>query len=99
MRSFFIWLFKDIIWDNIFWIGLVGVAILVLLFVIGLFLPETDEGAIEGGSSGDSSTDAGGAGWNASDTTDLMPTAQIISSKIEDSEESDDWFNSEDWEA
>lgn len=40
MRSFLIWLFRDIFWENILWIGL-GAAVLIGIFMaIGFFVSD-----------------------------------------------------------
>jgi len=96
MRSFLVWLLKDALWENIVWIGLAGAAILVVLFIIGHFLPETDGGAADemGGGVG-----LGGEGqeYDTRYVTELLPSTATLTRGSDDSEDGADWFDIDEW--
>lgn len=40
MRSFFGWLFRDLIWDNILWIGLAALVLIAIFWIASLFISD-----------------------------------------------------------
>lgn len=97
MQSFLSWLLKDLFWENIVWIGLAGAAILLVLTIIGHFLPDPDEGATNEIGGGDGSDFAGGQEWEAGDVTGLLPSTATLTGGPEDSEDGTDWFDIDEW--